>query len=147
MTKGLDGAATIQEIVGTTTPTKSDLLGAEKRVVQSNSPARQRALRMQPEEVIEAKEMAWAGDDTELLPYQPTSSINPPRPRTRAAGYDPASQTLMVRFRDGTRNNPRASWNYYNVPPRVWSAFQRVKSPGRYINTMMDTYQNGPGDF
>ena len=76
----------------------------------------------------EAIEMAENGDDSLLLPYQPTPSINPPRPRTLAAGYDRSSETMRVRFRDG------AVYEYYNVPPRVWNNFKRVKSPGRAIN-------------
>src|SRR5213592_473533 len=75
-----------------------------------------------------AIQAAKDGDDSLLLPYQPTPSINPPRPRTLAAGYDPKTQTLRVRFRDGV------GYEYYNVPPRVWRNFKRVKSPGRAIN-------------
>ena len=74
------------------------------------------------------------GDDSLLLPYQPTPSINPPRPRTLAAGYDPRTQTLRVKFRDG------ALYEYHDVPPRVWRNFKRVKSPGRAINRVLNFY-------
>ena len=74
--------------------------------------------------IAEAKD----GDDSILLPYQPTPSINPPRPRTVAAGYDSRTRTLRVRFRDGV------GYEYYDVPPRLWRNFKRVKSPGRFIN-------------
>lgn len=74
------------------------------------------------------------GDDSVLLPYQPTPSINPPRPRTLAAGYDSQTQTLRVRFRDG------AIYEYYDVPQNVWRNFRRVKSPGRLINRTLNNY-------
>lgn len=74
------------------------------------------------------------GDESLLLPYQPTPSINPPRPRTLAAGYDPKTQTLRVKFRDG------ALYEYHDVPPRVWRNFKRVKSPGRAINRVLNFY-------
>jgi hypothetical protein len=51
--------------------------------------------------IQQAIRMAREGDDSMLLPYQPTPSINPPRPRTLAAGYDRESRTLRVRFRAG----------------------------------------------
>lgn len=81
-----------------------------------------------------AREMAKAGNDVFLFPYQPTPSINPPRPRTLAAGYVRASQTLYVRFRNGQ------VYAYYRVPPNVWRNFRRVKSPGRFINRVLNRY-------
>jgi hypothetical protein len=77
---------------------------------------------------------ARAGDDTDLFPYTPTPSINPPRPRTQAAGYSADTQTLRVKFRDG------AVYEYYDVPPNVWRNFQRVKSPGRAINRTLNAF-------
>jgi hypothetical protein len=79
-------------------------------------------------------EMAIAGDDAELLPYRPTPTINPGRPRTLAAGYDERSQTLRIKFRDGDY------YTYFNVPPSVWWKFQRAQSPGRYINSTLNRY-------
>lgn len=83
-----------------------------------------------------AQDMALAmmGDDTSLLPYQPTPTINPGRPRTLAAGYDPNSMTMRIKFRDGEY------YEYYQVPPSVWYTFQRVSSPGRYINTRLNNF-------
>lgn len=75
------------------------------------------------------------GDESLLLPYQPTPSINAPRPRTLAAGYDPKTQTLRVKFREG------AVYEYHDVPPRVWRNFKRVKSPGRAINRVLNFYE------
>jgi hypothetical protein len=90
------------------------------------------------EELADAIQLAKDGDDTDLLPYQPTPSINPPRPRTLAAGYDKDSQTLRVRFRNGQ------VYGYYNVPPNVWRNFKRVKSPGRAINRTLNNFPYAP---
>lgn len=84
-------------------------------------------------------EMAINGDDEALLPYQPTSTINPGRPRTLAAGYDERSQALRIKFRDGEY------YTYYNVPPSVWWKFRRASSPGRYINTTLNNYPYNRG--
>uniref|UniRef100_A0AAU3IA48 KTSC domain-containing protein n=1 Tax=Streptomyces sp. NBC_01393 TaxID=2903851 RepID=A0AAU3IA48_9ACTN len=89
-------------------------------------------------DLANAIQLAKDGDDTELLPYQPTPSINPPRPRTLAAGYDKDSQTLRVRFRNGQ------VYGYYNVPPNVWRNFKRVKSPGRAINRTLNSFAYAP---
>lgn len=79
-------------------------------------------------------ELALNGDDSELLPYQPTPTINPGRPRTLAMGYDERSMTLRIKFRDGDY------YTYYNVPPSVWYRMQRASSPGRYINSTLNRY-------
>ncbi len=75
-----------------------------------------------------AIQAAKEGDDSELLSYQPTPSINPPRPRTLAAGYDRDTGVMRVRFRDG------AIYGYSDVSPNEWRNFRRVMSPGRAIN-------------
>ncbi|MGW0064778.1 KTSC domain-containing protein [Streptosporangium sandarakinum] len=85
-----------------------------------------------------ALEMAKDGQDVYLLPYQPTPSINPPRPRTHAAGYDEATRTLRIRFRNGQ------VYGYYNVPPRVWSELLVQPSIGRYINRVLNFYPYAP---
>lgn len=82
---------------------------------------------MGPEEAA-AIVRARAGDDSALFPYTPTPSINPPRPRTQAAGYSADTETLRVKFREG------AVYEYYGVTPQEWRNFQRVKSPGKAIN-------------
>jgi hypothetical protein len=83
--------------------------------------------------------LAIEGDDEALLPYQPTPTINPGRPRTLAAGYDERSQALRIKFRDGEY------YTYYNVPPSVWWKFQRAKSPGRFINSTLNNYPYSRG--
>lgn len=84
-------------------------------------------------------EMAINGDDQPLLPYQPTPTINPGRPRTLAAGYDERSQSLRIKFRDGDY------YTYYNVPPSVWWRFQRAQSPGRFINSTLNRFPYSRG--
>jgi hypothetical protein len=84
------------------------------------------------QETAMAFEEAREGDDSILLPYQPTPSINPPRPRTLAAGYDSNGKTLRIRFRDG------AIYEYYNVQQNEWRNFKRVKSPGRFVNRVLN---------
>jgi hypothetical protein len=96
--------------------------------------AQAEAARTMPPDEAAAILRARAGDDTELFPYTPTPSINPPRPRTVGAGYSPETQTLRVKFREG------AVYEYYDVPPNVWRNFQRVKSPGRAINRTLNHY-------
>jgi hypothetical protein len=100
---------------------------------------RQTTLRGQPVEVYDPLDwweiaMAEEGDDSYLLPYAPTPSSYPPRPRTQAAGYNRRRRELRVKFRDGSR------YVYKNVPPNIWANFKRVKSPGRFINRVLNAY-------
>ena len=90
--------------------------------------------RNMPAEEAAAILRARGGDDSALFPYTPTPSINPPRPRTQAAGYSKDTQTLRVKFRDGP------VYEYYDVPETVWNNFKRVKSPGRAINRTLNNY-------
>ncbi|MFE9525110.1 KTSC domain-containing protein [Streptomyces sp. NPDC006631] len=103
-----------------------------------NPAVRAGSRRVMSQELADAIQLAKDGDDFDLLPYQPTPSINPPRPRTLAAGYDKDSQTLRVRFRNGE------VYGYYNVPPNVWRNFKRVKSPGRAINRTLNNFPYAP---
>lgn len=98
----------------------------------SQEPARAATNRTLPYDTALAMQRAKLGDDTFLLPYQPTPSINPPRPRTVAAGYDKETQTLRIRFRDGP------VYAYNEVSPREWANFKRVRSPGKYINRVLN---------
>ena len=70
----------------------------------------------------------------------PTSTINPDRPRTVAAGYDKDRRCLTVVFRDGTY------YNYYNVSPLEWSNFKRAHSKGRFILAFLDSKPRGVAD-
>jgi len=67
----------------------------------------------------------------------PTSSINPERPRTVAAGYDRVREVLTVVFRDGT------FYNYYEVSQQEWAAFKARKSKGRFILNYLDDKPRG----
>lgn len=69
------------------------------------------------------------------LVYAPTSTINPDRPRTLAASYNPATQTLRITFREG------AVYAYYGIPWDIWEGFQSTASPGKYINATLNQYE------
>lgn len=71
------------------------------------------------------------------LTVRPTSTTNPRRPRTVAAGYDRERQTLTVVFRDGT------FYNYYSVAYQMWTAFKAAKSKGKYIRERLDSKPRG----
>ena len=67
----------------------------------------------------------------------PTSTTNPKRPRTVAAGYDADEQKLTVVFRDGT------FYNYYEVDASEWAAFKANRSKGAVISRMLDFKPRG----
>jgi len=67
----------------------------------------------------------------------PTSTINPERPRTVAAGYDDKRSVLTVVFRDGT------FYNYYDVTADEWTQFKASYSKGRYILAVLDGKPRG----
>jgi len=70
----------------------------------------------------------------------PTSTTNPQRPRTVAAGYDEYEEKLTVIFRDGT------FYNYYEVTGGEWAAFKANRSKGAIIASMLDFKPRGPAD-
>jgi hypothetical protein len=70
----------------------------------------------------------------------PTSTSNPERPRTVAAGYDSDEEKLTVMFRDGTL------YNYYEVTPSEWTAFKANRSKGAVINRLLDFKPRGYAD-
>lgn len=100
---------------------------------------RNQAARLTDQYLATEIEMALNGNDEPLLGYRPTPTINPGRPRTLAAGYDERSQSLRIKFRDG------AYYTYYNVPPSVWWQFQRAQSPGRFINSKLNSFPYSRG--
>lgn len=67
----------------------------------------------------------------------PTSSSNPKRPRTVAAGYDPDEEKLTVMFRDGIL------YNYYEVDEKEWETFKANRSKGAVIYRMLDFKPRG----
>lgn len=71
----------------------------------------------------------------------PTSTINPDRPRTVAAGYDEARQVITVVFRDGT------FYNYYECDRPMWEAFKSNQSKGRFIAAQLDYQPRGAANM
>jgi hypothetical protein len=81
-------------------------------------------------------------EDTSPAPLTlvPTSTTNPQRPRTVAAGYDEDEEKLTVMFRDGTL------YNYYEVDANEWAAFKANRSKGAIIYRMLDFKPRGYAD-
>ena len=75
------------------------------------------------------------------ITQSPTSTTNPNRPRTVAAGYDQKRKTLTVIFRDGT------FYNYYSVENNTWQSFKRHRSKGWFIRTYLDAHPRGAADM
>lgn len=78
----------------------------------------------------------WPAPLTEI----PTSTDDPNRPRTVAAGYDGRRKVLTVVFRDGT------VYNYYGVGNTEWLRFLSTKSKGEVIKNYLDGKVRGPAD-
>jgi hypothetical protein len=79
--------------------------------------------------------------DPAPISYSPTSSLNPSRPRTVAAGYDVERRVLTVVFRDGTL------YNYYGVGRNEWNGFVKNHSKGRFIKKYLDNKVRGYADM
>ena len=71
------------------------------------------------------------------ITQRPTSTSNPRRPRTVAAGYDKERQVLTLVFRDGT------FYNYYDVSANMWQTFKSLPSKGKYIKRYLDGKPRG----
>lgn len=82
---------------------------------------------------------AESSTETQAAPMSiiPTSTINPDRPRTTAAGYDPRRHVITVMFRDGT------FYNYYDITNMEWINFARAISKGRFILSYLDSKRRG----
>lgn len=74
------------------------------------------------------------------ISLSPTTSKNPKRPRTVAAGYDGFRKVLTVVFRDGT------FYNYYGVDTHLWASFVRRRSKGQFIRLYLDAKVRGAAD-
>ena len=133
------GTAFEQQVLGKAVARNGAAKGADMPGVGLT--ARERARRTMNYETAMAIQAAKEGDDSELLPYQPTPSSNTPRPRTHAAGYDRNAKVMRVRFRDGT------GYEYYDVSPTEWRNFKRVKSPGRAINRTFNHHPYARADW
>jgi KTSC domain len=84
-----------------------------------------------------------SGRDREPAPISlvPTSTTDPERPRTVAAGYDSKREVLTVVFRDGT------FYNYYDVDPSTWDAFKSEQSKGQFIAYYLDAKPRGTANM
>lgn len=74
-------------------------------------------------------------DDTNAQPAQPPALEIPLQPvessNLEAIGYDPASRTLAVKFKNGTL------YHYADVPASVWEGLQGASSAGRFYSAMI----------
>jgi hypothetical protein len=118
--------------------------------------------KLSPATVAALRRAEWFEDDSQLLTLRPTNTTWPaPQaknfgkpwygPRTLAAGYDYQSQTLFVRFR-GPKVGPSSfadgvGYEYYNVSPQEWAAFQSTASPGRYIDSVLNAKPYTPATW
>lgn len=88
------------------------------------------------------------GDNPEgraaVLSVIPTSTTDPERPRTIAAGYDRRTQTLSVLFRPNSGgSNVGGPYNYYGVTPKEWQNFRAAISKGVFIRLYLDGKERG----
>jgi len=68
-------------------------------------------------------------DDFEVVNYRvmPAPTTNPERPRARKLAYSRESQTLVIKFRDG-------SWiGYDDIPVEFWNDLKASDSTGKYL--------------
>jgi len=73
--------------------------------------------------------------------YEPTQTSDPSDPRTASARYWRDERVMRVEWGDGGR-----AYNYYEVDPATWRRFTRVKSPGRFINRVLNAHPYGPAE-
>lgn len=68
-----------------------------------------------------------------------TRTIDPERPRTVGAGYDPDTQTMRIKFRPGAsaQSPGGAVYDYYDISQKEYEALFRAISTGRYINNQL----------
>lgn len=87
-------------------------------------------------ELVEIEEEETGSTEIPLS-YVPTRTSDAARPRTLAAGYDSATHTMRIDFREG------ATYHYYDVPPETWRDFKRSASPGKFMNRRMTQFAYG----
>jgi hypothetical protein len=85
--------------------------------------------------------VSGSGREPAPISLIPTSTINPDRPRTVAAGYDGGRNVLTVVFRDGT------FYNYYDVTEGEWAQFKTTQSKGRFILAWLDAKPRGTANM
>jgi hypothetical protein len=91
-------------------------------------------------DVLDMEEEAQLAAGVRDIPLDfQTRTLFPDRPRTVAAGYDPASQTLRIKFRPGAdmKSPGGAVYDYHEVSEKEWWAVQHTISTGRFINNQL----------
>lgn len=88
-------------------------------------------------EAAQLELMSTTSKEPAPITYMPTSTTNPERPRTVAAGWDGLRKVLTTVFRDGTL------YNYYEVDSGTWNNFVRARSKGVFIYTYLDGHIRG----
>lgn len=107
-----------------------------RRVARQAAQVPSQDLRVSPE----APEQTWATGVPEIpFSYYPTMTINPPRPRTIAAGYDYDREILRLKFRPGASSQSPggAIYDYYGVTLEEWMEVMTTMSTGRYLNNQL----------
>lgn len=117
--------------LGVATDTEKQAARERGEVFGAQTGRTERAIRVE-----DLDDVRW--DPTRAYPQIQTTSMNPERPRTIAAGYDPDNAIMRITFRNGV------TYEYLGVSPRVWSTFQRAPSPGQYINQVLNQYPYRP---
>lgn len=98
-----------------------------------------------PAKTFQGESDAQAAEGVPNIPFvvYPTPTINPPRPRTIAAGYDEDHQILRLKFRPGASSQSPggAVYDYYDVTPAEWTEIRKrvINSTGRYLNDQLAT--------
>lgn len=92
--------------------------------------------------VRQARSKGAGSRDPAPITVIPTSTTNPDRPRTIAAGYDADRQVLTIVFRDGTY------YNYYTVDVNTWEKFKAYYSKGKeIIPKVLDAFPRGTANM
>lgn len=64
----------------------------------------------------------------------PTISMTPVKSsQIHSIGYDPATQTLAVRFKERASGKPTSLYHYQNVTPANFDAFRNAESIGSHF--------------
>ena len=61
--------------------------------------------------------------------------------RVSRAYYDKETKVIAVTFVDGT------PWHYADTTGEIWKRFQRSKSPGRFVNRVLNNFPYGVGHY
>lgn len=96
-----------------------------------------------PARTSPGEEAAVSAEGIPNIPFSvyPTPTINPPRPRTIAGGYNEEHQILRLKFRPGAsaQSPGGAVYDYYGVTPAEWTDIRSriINSTGRYLNDQL----------